>query len=373
MKRTTMMLRISFLNSFFAALIVTSTWANAAETVTLLDRGEPYDSMVADGDVLWIGQSRLQFNANYRLEAYQPNGTLIDRVTLSHSLNSMKVAGNGSIIITGISPESRLTQYTLARLENGKIKKTTNEIALGGFITFWVSTVNGRHFFTDMGGNPNDTSDPAAGLPAQTIFSSTGTDSKYLAARVRMPVSGTSLNGKLLLVSSEGMGQDASSIVEVDPKTSATRVITKSKAAKYRGIAVLPGTSQIVTSALSESKVRVIDTVSGETRHEFKTKGYPRSFVITGHCVVVGNDESNVVEVFDLNGEASLPMFADEINMGADEFSGIKSIVIDDKTSTVFARAANACNPILEPCDKENNRVVKLDQSFSDRIQSSCK
>ena len=93
------MLKTGLMRATIASLAFTATLASAAETVTLLDRGEPYDSMVAEAGVLWIGQSRLQFNANYRLEAYRADGTLIDRVTLSHSLSNMKVAGNSSIMI----------------------------------------------------------------------------------------------------------------------------------------------------------------------------------------------------------------------------------------------------------------------------------
>lgn len=368
-----MLRKISKFGAFLFTLSLSSAAALAVDTVTMLDRGEPYDSMIADGGILWVGQSRLNFNSNYRLEAYKADGKLVDRVTLSHSLNNIKVAGNGSVMITGISPTSRLTQYTLARVENGKIKTTTKEIALGGFITFWISNLNGRNYFVDMGGNPNDNSDPAAHLPAQTIFSSTGTNASYLSARVRMPVAGTQLNGKFLLVSSEGIGQDASSLIEVDPRTSATRVITKSQTAKYKGIEVLSGTTNVVTSALAESKIRVIDSATGDIRREFQTKGYPRSFVSTGHCIVVGNDETNVVEVFDMNSDSATPAFAAEVNLSADEFSGIKSIALDQTTGTVFARAANACNPITEACDKYNNRVVKFDQDFADRILTSCK
>lgn len=366
------MRRLGILSVFIAVVALSATQASAVETVTLLDRGEPYDSMLVENGIVWIGQSRLQFNANYRLEAYRTDGTLLDRVTLSHSLSTMKAATNGSIMITGICPQSNLTRYTTAKVENGKIKFSTKEIALGGFITFWVANVSGRQFFVDIGGNPDDNSDPSIPQPAQTIFASTGSNASYLSARVRMPVSGTSLNDKLLLVSSEGIGSSAASLVEVDPRTSAVRVISKSPTAKYKNIQVLPGTTDLITNALSESKVKIIDSVSGQIRREFQTKGYPRSFVTAGHCILVGNDETNVVEVFDINAESTTPAFAEEVKMAAEEFSGIKSIAIDQASGTVFARAARACNPIMEACDHDNNRVIKFDQEFAARVKSAC-
>jgi hypothetical protein len=345
----------------------------AVETVTVLDRGEPFDSMVASNGILWVGQSRINFKPSYKLRAFQTNGKLIDEVTLSHSLNTLKDAGNGAVISTGTSPQSQLTRYTVAKVEGGKIRFTTKEIALGGFITFWISSFGGRHYFADMGGNPNDPWDPGQPRPAaQTIFTSTGTNANYLSARVRMPVAGTSLNGKLLLVSSDGIGVDGTSLVEVDPRTSAVRVISKSQTAKYRGIEILPGSTNIVTSAWSESKVRVIDSSTGEIRREFATNGYPRSFVLIDQCIVVGNDETNVVEVFSLKGESSTPIMTANVGLDATEFSGIRSIAVDQASGNVFARSSNACNPMATNCDHDNNRVVKFDQALSSQIKASC-
>jgi len=362
----------SFCRLFLFLAAFTGSAAMALETVTLLDRGEPYDAMLADNGLMWIGHSRLQFNSNYRLEVYQPDGALIDRVTLSHSLSVIKSMNNGSIIVTGVSPTSRQAQYTVAHLEGGKIRTSTNEIAMGALITFWITSMDGRQYFADIGGNPDDNSDPGAQLPAQTIFSSTGSNYNYLGARVSMPVAGTSFNGKLLLVSSQGIGQFGSSLVEVDPRTSALRVITQSADAKYRGIDIIAGTSNLVTSALGERKLRVIDTITGKTQREFQTKGYPRTFDLTGHCIVVGNDETNVVEVFDLKSETDKPSFAAEVAMPASEFSGIKNIAVDDVTGMVFARASYPCNPLMESCDQDYNRVVKFDAAFAERIKATC-
>lgn len=361
------------LNFFCVVLLLASSPLMAVETVTMLDRGEPYEAMVSDAGLLWVGKSRQQFSANYLLEVYDSLGSLIDRKTLSHSLSTMKVGSSGEIIVTGINPNLRLTEYTSAKIENGKIQTWTKTVDIEGFITFWIGKMGGTQYFVDIGGNPNDASDPGQQLPAQTIFSSRGTNVHYLPARVSMPVAGTIADGKLLIVSSQGISLDGSSIIEVDPATSATRVITKSASARYRGIQYLNSTKELITLASRENKLRVIDFISGEIRREFSTNGFPRSFVTFGHCVIVGGDETNVVEAFDLSSQSDVPVFLTKVDLPVDEFSGIKSLAIDQNSGVLFARSSYACNPILEACDKDNNRIIKFDGSTASQLTSACK
>jgi hypothetical protein len=354
-------------------ILTLSSGAYSVETVTLLDRGEPYDSMVMQDGVLWVGKSRHQFNSYYVLEAYRTDGRLLDQKQLSHSLSTMKVGDDGAVVITGINPQQRLTEYSVARLQNGKIEAATKTIDLGGFITFWLGKIGGLQYFADIGGNPNDTDDPSYQLPAQTIFTSTGTNAKYLAARVRMPVAGTSFNGKIFIVSSDGIGQRGSSVVEVDPVSSAVRVISKSATARYRGIKHISHGQEILTLASAENKLQVISPKSGEVLREYTTSGFPRSFVTYGRCVIVGGDETNEVEAFDLSSEANERVFALKIDMSYEEFSGIKSIAVDHRSGNLFARSAYACNPIIEPCNHDYNRIVKFDDVAISELSKACR
>lgn len=363
-----------FLKSLCLYLLFAPSSLRAVETVTMLDRGEPYESMVFDNGVLWVGKSRQQFNVNYQLEAYDPNGTIIDRKALTHSLSTIKVgAASGEIIVTGINPNLHLTEYTTAKIDKNRIQTSTKTVDVDGFITFWIGKIGGLHYFVDIGGNPNDTSGPGSQLPAQTIFSSKGTNVQYLTARVSMPVAGTSSGSKLFLVSSLGIGQDSSSIVEVDSLTAATRLITKSTTAKYRGIEYVPSSRELLTLASRENKLRVIDSVSGEIRKEFVTNGFPRSLVTFGDCVIVGGDETNVVEAFDLSRGSRDAVFVAKVDLSVHEFSGIKSLAVDKHKGTLFARSSYACNPLMEPCDDDNNRVVKFDQLTTSQLTAACK
>ena len=364
------MLRRLFVSAaLFIPAIISLPQAKAAETITLLDRGEPYDAMVAQNGIFWVGQSRLQFASNYRLEAYRADGTLVDRVAMTHSISTMKITDQGATMITGINPQSQLSEYTVASLQSGKIKLQTTEIAVNGFISFWIASIGPKHFFGDIGGNSEDTNNPG---PAQTIFYSTHSQPTYLTTRLSMPLSGAKIGNKLLVVSSEGYGQDKSRILEIDVDTMSKRVVIVSNTARYRGLTPIEGTSDIVTSALAENKIQVIDTTSGTIRREFQTKGYPRSFDLTGHCLVVGNEDTNVVEIFDMNNTSDKPAFAAEINMPLEEFSGITRVAVDPYSGTIFARASRACNPIVEPCDYDYNRVVTLGAETAQRVKALC-
>jgi hypothetical protein len=361
----------ALLSILFITSLVGSTSVLANETVTLLDRGEPYDSMLVDNGTLWVGKSRKNFNSSYSLEAYSPDGKLLDAVTLSHSIATVKRVPEGGVMVTGINPDARLTEYTRASIKSGKISVSTKRIALGGFIYFWIGELGGRQYFVDQGGNPDDSGN--LDQPAQTIFSSRGTDSKYLSTRVRMPVSGQVKDGKLLVVSSDGIGTTGARLVEIDPATAKSRIITQSKTAEYRNVEFIPGTSDVVMNALSENKLVIVDSVNGQIKREIETKGYTRSFDFIGSCVVAGNDETNTIEVFDLRSPDSAPKVALEVKLPANEFSGIRRISIDQATGVVFARANFACNPLTDRCADDNNRVIKFDLEAAAKIKSACK
>jgi hypothetical protein len=364
------LIRFAFvITSSAAYLSGTVASASTVETITMLDRGEPFASMTADNGTLWVAQNRRNFNPDYRLQAFSTDGRLVDEVRLNHTMWNMVQYSPGSVMMTGVNPRTNLTSYTVARLENGKIRLKTTEIALGGFINFWIASFGGKHYFADMGGNPND---DQLDVPAQTIFSATVSNARYLSTRLRMPLAGLGMNQKLYLVSHEALGNPASSLVEVDPTSMQKRVLTASKSAAYAGLKILPGTQDLVTSALAENKIIIVDSQSGQVRRELQTKGYTRSFDFFGHCILAGNDETNSVEIFDLNSPSDRPTLTEEVDLPADQFSGIKSIAVDQATATVFARAAFACNPMSQVCDKDFNRVVRFGAEVADRLRATC-
>ena len=342
----------------------------ATETITLLDKGEPYDAMTAEDGVFWIAHSRRQFNTDYRLEAWSPAGELLASARFPHSLNIIKTVPTGGVMVTGINPNTRLTQYTHARLSGRSITLRTTTIELGGFITFWIGQIGSKHWFVDQGGNPNDTDIVNA---AQTIFSASPNRARYLSSRVRMPVDGHVDGENLWLISSAGIGSSSAKVVVVNTRTEGQSELHASSSAGYSMMEVLPGGREIALNARFENKVVVLNKTNGEVTKEFPTGGFTRSIAKFGHCILAGNDESNSVEAFDLREGASVQAVATaQVTLSADEFSGIKRIAVDQSTGTVFARAAVACNPLIDACDKDRNRVVSLGEEFAALLRSSC-
>ena len=351
------------------AFIFFGNTAFAQQTITLLDKGEPYDCMTAEGGIFWIGHSRRDFNSDYRLEAWSPSGDKIAEMKLSHSLNVIKKHQNGGVIITGINPISRLTQYTSAKLAGRSIQTVTRNIDLGGFINFWVGNIGTQHYFVDQGGNPNDTN---LTDPAQTIFSSSGSRATYLSTRVRMPVDGTILARKLYLVSSAGIGATNAGIVEVDPVSQVAKVLHSSATSGYSMIEPVPGTDLLATNARYDNKIVLISRADGRIAREFQTKGYTRSVTAYKNCVIAGNDETNMIEAFDLRSASETPVVSAKVELAAEEFSGLKRIAVDEQTGIVFARSAQACNLMIEPCTENNNRVITFGTEIATSLKAAC-
>lgn len=345
--------------------------AQASETVTLLDRGEPYHVLTADGGVFWIGHSRKNFNSYYRLEAWSPKGELIAAKELPHSLMSMKAAPGGGVMVTGINPSSQLTQYTRAQLSGRNITARTTTISLGGYISFWAGQNGNLQWFVDIGGNPNDTSDDLS-LPAQTLFSTTSTRARYLSARVRMPLDAVMEGQKMWIVSSGGMGSTYAKLVTVDTSTAATRDLHESRSAGYSAMAMLPDGQHLALAARNESHVAILNKNTGTVTRTLPTNGYLRSLATFGNCLLTGSDESNFIEVFDLRKDSNEPTIAARVKLEADEFSGIMRIAVDQATGIIFARASKACNPMVMACDKDDNRVVSIGETFGQTLKATC-
>jgi hypothetical protein len=102
------------------------------------------------------------------------------------------------------------------------------------------------------------------------------------------------------------------------------------------------------------------------------TNGFTRTFDFIGQCVVAGNDETNSIEVFDLRQTDNTPRVTINVKLPASEFSGIKRIAVDPASGMIFARASLACNPLMEKCVADNNRVIKFDAAVAAKVKAAC-
>lgn len=88
--------------------------------------------------------------------------------------------------------------------------------------------------------------------------------------------------------------------------------------------------------------------------------------------MLAGNDETNTVQVFDLNAADTKPVFTAAVGLPAEKFSGLKRIVVNQATGELFGRAADACDPTVD-CSKDNNRVIKFSDDVTKQLFEACK
>lgn len=356
----------------FAALFTAHSvvFAESVSTVTVLDRTEPYDSMVAQANTIWVGRSRKNMNSDYSVEAYSSRSNqLLSTVRLTHSIMSMKVYSANKILVSGINPSRQLTEYSVLELRSGQIVSTITTVPLTAFATFWVGSVAGKNYFVDHGGNPDD---DQLGVPAQTLFTYNGGSPRYLTTRLAMPTAGVVNGEKLLLISRAGVAQNASYISLVDTRTQAITRLNPSPLNGLLGIEQVPGQNLYLSAESGANRVIMFNGTSGELVREFQTKGFTRSATSVGHCIVAGSAETNIVEFYDLNSTEQLPALALEVNLPQNEFYGVRKVVVDATTGQTYARSAFPCNPMTGQCVDDYNRVVTWGAEDTAKVKALC-
>jgi hypothetical protein len=254
-------------------------------------------------------------------------------------------------------------------MQSGRATLKTTQINLGGFISAWIAQIGSNHYFTDIGGNPNDNE---LNLPAQTLFSARSSRATYLPTRVRLPEDSTSANGLLYLKSGEYIGGRAGQLVEVNPANGQLRQIYASKTDALKGIDVDATTNRIYSLATDKQQAYEINLTSGELLKTYQYEGLGRSFQSIGHCLVVGAQESEKVFVFDQNKPGDEPVYTIEIGLPFEEFSGLRKIALDQTNGKIFIRSNWACNPMTENCQNDFNKVLYVGDKIAEAVSNTC-
>lgn len=349
-----------------------------AKTVTTLDRGEPFEAMTFHAGMLWVGKSRLNFNANYSVEAYTGGHELIGTVTLPHSATFLYPYSATQVLAFGTGFDPNLTRYSLIELQNGALRATTVRIPMEAWGNLWLGTVGGREYFTDMGGNyddPDRDTDPT--LASQTIFSMGRGAPRYLSSRVRMPTSGMSLGGMLYVIHGQAMGDSRTNLVQVNPANGTVKSLYSTFRNGLSRIIKVGSTPYLAVSEMGSGLINFLDSRTGQPVGEAQGVSSPRSLATFGHCVLAADPWTNVVTVVDVEGlgTGSNPPVVGQLDVGlsTDEFRALRNIVVDPETGLVYARSNFACNPMTDACDKDYNRVVALDPEVTGPLLEQCR
>jgi hypothetical protein len=359
---------------FLLSLLGSKTEA-ATSFLTLLDKGEVHDGIIANGDYLYVGQSRLNFDYHPKISIYNHNDRLVTEIPLKHSATHIAAYGRG-IIVVGTSPTPHLTNYTrIDPVANGQFKATLTQIPMDAWANDWVGTYNGREYFTDMGGNPND---PAADadpyLPSQTIFSTNSSGRPaYMSTRLQGPALGTIFGSQLLIASFKSIGSDIYKLTKVQIGTGTQTPAFNQIFGRLKNIAIKPGSSVVALSDQTNGVVVIGDLSSSQILTSLPTGGATSYAEWYGHCVVASNLDNRQVVVFDTSDLSQAHQIAaiDFAHLG-EGFGYLNRFTIDSTSGRIFAKSNYPCNPIMENCSINTNAVASSDANDGANLKRLC-
>jgi hypothetical protein len=354
----------------------TQAQADTVRTIHVLDRGEPHDSMISNSGILWVGQSRKGFNSNYAIYAYGADDKLIASTDLPHSVTQIAVYDKKSVIVTGISISPNLSNFTILSLDNsGKISKRTTQVPMQAWATKWIGTIGGREFFTDPGGNTNDPeteSNPS--LAAQTLFAMRGNSPQYLKTRMRLPIGGIAWNNQLLVIQKQGIGSAASNAALVNPSNGQTTYLFENHRSNLAAVSILPARGLAIFAERDAGQIAVYDLNARQLVNSVATISDARSVDSFGHCAIVGSFETKAIEIINLsNPSEPVILNRTEIALPDAEFARLSQLTVDDERGTVYARSNFACNPMVEACDTDRNRVIAFGKDVTEVLMTQCR
>lgn len=359
-----------------AAVIATGAVATAdTSTLVELDRGEPFEAMVVHANHLWVGQSRSQFNADYRIQVFDTAGKKVAETKLKHAVGFLYAYGPSTVMAVGTAHTPNLTHFTLLTLAGGKVTAKTTQVPVNAWAHQWIGTYGGVEHFIDFSGNSND---PEAennfNLPAQTIFTMNRGRAKYLPIRLRAPRMGKKVGELAYVLRAYSIGHPGTNIAVVDVAKRQVRNLFETAWNGARDFVALDGGKTLAVSVQGDEAVRFVDATNGAVKSEIAVDGGPASMAELGQCVLVGTEGKKDVVAIRRNaeGQATVAARVDLSGTGA-TFRALKKIAVNPSTGVVYGRSAYACNPLTEDCSQLWNSVVATDAATGAKLLEACR
>lgn len=372
-----MFLRTLFTATLVGCLNLSSPSFATTVTLTELDKGEPYDAMTFNGDYLFVGHSRKDFNSNFHVQIFDRKDQMVKDIPLKHSAAHLRRYNANSVIVVGTAYEPNLTHYTIITTTGvNQFSTRVVQVPADAWAQDWLGTVGGREYFADMGGNPNDeetTTDPT--IASQTIFStnSRGTP-RYMSTRLRGPNFGTTFGSDLIIARFNDMTSPSNFLARVSTSTGAVTPALKGTFLKIHDTKIKAGTSLIAVSERDGSQVAIGDLNTGEIIAQASIKGKSGAVEWFGKCLIASSIDEKTIFAYDMSTPAQ-PQLLKTIafsDTGA-VFAGLRGMTIDSKTGRVYGRSAYACNPMIQACVINTNSVAVLDLATSTELLGLCK
>jgi hypothetical protein len=343
-------------------------------TLVELDRGEPFEAMVVQGNHLWVGHSRSRFNADYRVQVFDGAGAKVAEAPLKHAVSFLYAHDANAVLAVGTANTPNLTQYSLLWLSNGKLQVRTMEVPEYAWAHQWLGTFGGAEHFLDFSGNTDDPEgDENFNLPRQTIFSMSGRRAKYLPIRLRAPVMGKKVGNLAYVIRAYALGQPARNLVRVDFAKREAKDLCVEPLNRARDFVAQDGGKTLAVSIQGDEVLRYVDATTGGTLAEVKVDGGPSSVAELGQCVLVGAEAKKEVVAVRRNAEGKAEV-ALRVDMGGTGkvFRGLRKIAVNPTTGAVYGRSAYACNPLAEDCSQLWNSVAVTDADTSASLLKAC-
>lgn len=361
---------ISFLATGFSQLAFSEV-----ATVAAVDRSEPFEANVFHSGLLWVGKSRKDFNSDYSVEIYSDN-TLKGKVTFPHSATFLYPYGANSVVVVGTGYSPNLTHYTIIEKNGANFSVRTKQVPMQAWARQWIGNYNGKEFFTDPGGNQNDPArDDDFNLASQTFFSMSASSSpKYLTTRLRLPTYGIKLGSLFYVLNAESIGSPQSNLNRVNPATNAITKVFPSFRNALATISTIPGTNLITLVESGANQFLIVDAATGTIISTTPIDEDSKSHAIMGKCAVIGARTAKTVKFIDIsNTAAPKEIMTLPIDLPSGEFKTLNKIDVDPVSYKVFARSNMPCNPMVETCNEEWNRVVVFSGETATKIAANCR
>jgi len=337
--------------------------ANAIEvkTVTMLDKGEPWEAMVYHGGQLWVGHSRSQFNANYKIETYATNGKMTASVAMPHSIMFMYPYGTNSVMTVGVQPDKNSTVYSIVTIDNGQLSAKSVRIPDDAWAHRWIGHFGDTQVFSDPGGNQNDPEGSEnPNLPAMTLFKMNGRGVDYYTTRLRMPGEGMIIGNDMYVITSDGIGSLGSNLAKIDIHSGDLQMVFPTKRNSLVSLAHIPSLNAMVGAERMKGSLVIADLQNSANVKEVTTLSEPKTLAAAGRCVVVGSYEDRKVQILRLNDDLTAKeLLSWDVGVPETEFTRMNKVAVDMANKVIFGRSNFACNPMTDPCAHPYNRVLQ--------------
>ena len=343
------------------------------KTLTLLAKGEFYSSMLTSQGYTFVGKARTGWAPDYRIEIYDPQLKLATKVALTHAPMSIHQIDKQSIITYGINPNIAQVQYTIIDTSSPSFPSTTSSLGENAWANGWLGKFGNDHFFIDVGGNvEDDVVTRSPGSISQTIVRLREGVSSYLDFRISRPIAGIKSENGFYVAQGHGIGSGRSDLLQIDLENGLMKSIFKELPTEIRDMVLVESASTLVIADSAQGRLIGIDTKTDTFAWQMPTGSSPATLATAGKCVVLGDMHEKLVHVVDVSGSSPVVLHVESIKSPETQFRGLSKVTVDLQTKRVFARSNIPCNPILEECPNDFNRVIVLENEGITKALSRC-